>query len=84
MVFYDNALWALPGGTTSTMHYQISEPYHYPIWRVEGSLWSIDSEGSDIKGRHSYGTVVFNDKIWFLGGFTSNMGQENDVWTAEK
>jgi len=85
MIFFDNALWVLPGGTTSTMHYQISEPYHYPIWRVDqGNLWSIDSRGSDIKGRHSYGTIIFNDKIWFLGGFTSNKGQANDVWTAEK
>lgn len=85
MAFFDNTLWVLPGGTTSSMHYQIAESYHYPIWRVdEGGLWSIDSKGSDLKGRHSYATVVFNDKIWFLGGFTSNRGQENDVWSAEK
>ncbi|MDF1572747.1 MAG: hypothetical protein P1P82_14155 [Bacteroidales bacterium] len=85
MIFYDNTLWVFPGSTTSTMHYMFGEPYHYPTWRVDGGkLWSIDSRGSDLKGRHSYGIARFDDKIWFLGGFTSFRGQNNDVWTAEQ
>ena len=27
--------------------------------------------------------VIFRDKIWILGGNTSFIGQNNDVWTAE-
>jgi hypothetical protein len=84
MVYYDNTLWVFPGATTSTMHYQFGNPNHYPIWRVDdGGLWSVDSKGSDLRGRHSYGAAIKDEKIWILGGFTSNMGQENDVWTAE-
>ena len=84
MMFFDNTLWVFPGSTTSYMHYHFAEPYHYPIWRVDAdSLWSVDSEGSDLKGRHSYGITQFDNKIWFLGGFTSFHGQNNDVWTAE-
>jgi len=84
MVWYDNSLWVFPGSTTSTMHYHFAEWYHYPTWRVEnGTTWMVDSEGSDLKGRHSYGAAVLNDKIWFMGGFTSFHGQNNDVWTAE-
>jgi hypothetical protein len=51
---------------------------------MKGTFGASIQNGSDLKGRHSYATVVFNDKIWFLGGFTSNNGQDNDVWTAEK
>ncbi len=84
MVFFNNTLWVFPGSTISTMHYHFAEPYHYPTWRVDpGNLWSVDSKGSDLKGRHSYAIAVFDGKIWFFGGFTSFNGQNNDVWTAE-
>lgn len=85
MIFYDNTLWVFPGATTSTMHYQLANPNHYPTWRVDmDSIWSVDSEGSDLKGREKYGIALYKDKIWFLGGFTSFHGQNNDVWTAEE
>lgn len=84
MIFYKNTLWVFPGATTSLMHYHFAQSYHYPIWRMDpGNLWSIDSKGSDINGRHSYGLTNMDDKLWVLGGFTSNMGQDNDVWSVE-
>ena len=49
----------------------------------DDGLFSRDSIGSAIKPRHSYTSLVFDDKLWFLGGFTSNNGQNNDVWSAE-
>ncbi len=84
MTWYEEGLWTFPGQTTSTMHYHFANSNHYPTWRLDGgSTWMVDSEGSDLKGRHSYATVIFQDKLWFLGGFTSFHGQNNDVWTAE-
>lgn len=84
MVFYKDELWVFPGSTTSTMHYHLAESYHYPTWCAgQGDLWRINSKGSDIRGRHSYGVAILDDKIWFLGGFTSNNGQDNDVWSAQ-
>ena len=85
MIFYDNTLWVFPGSNTSTMHYSTGNSNTYSTWRMDGDqVWSIDSRGSDLKGRHSYGIAQFNGKIWFLGGFTSFHGQNNDVWSAEK
>jgi len=84
MAFYQGSLWVFPGATTSTMHYHFAQSNHYPTWKVNSdNVWTIDSEGSDLRGRHSYGFVADDEKIWFLGGFTSNNGQDNDVWTAE-
>lgn len=83
MVFYNNTLWTFSGSSTSLMHYQFTYPGHYPTWCYNDGLWSVDSEGTAIKPRHSYSTVVFKEKIWFLGGYTSDNGQNNDVWSAE-
>lgn len=83
MEFFHNTLWTFSGRGVSLMHYGFTYPREYITWRYEDGLWSEDSNGSAIKPRHSYATVVFKDKIWFLGGFTSNNGQNNDVWSAE-
>ena len=84
MLFFDHALWVFPGATVSNMHYHFATDQYLPTWRVEAdSIWTVDSEGSDLRGRHGYSAVMLRDRIWFTGGFTSNRGQENDVWTAE-
>ena len=82
MVFYQDQLFTFPGGTTSSMHYSTANSNHYPIWAVDGPNWFVDSPGTAIRGRHSYGAVVHDGKVWILGGFTSNYGQNNDVWSA--
>jgi len=84
MVFNDGTLWVFPGMTDSNVHYHIAEPNQVVTWRYDNGSFSVDSEGSDIRGRHSYPVVVYQEKFWFFGGFTSNLGQNNDVWTAEK
>lgn len=83
MEFFDNTLWTFSGQGTNLMHYGFTSENEYETWRYEDGMFSIDSEGSAIKPRHSYATVIFQNKIWFLGGFTSNNGQNNDVWSAE-
>jgi hypothetical protein len=84
MLFSEGTLWVFPGMTESNVHYHFTRDYQLATWRYDNGSFSLDSEGSDIRARHSYPTVMFHDKIWFLGGFTSNLGQNNDVWTAEK
>jgi len=84
MVFYRNELWSLPGKTTSSVHYHFTEPYQYPIWKVNtNGSWMVDSDGEAFDARHGYSTVIFDDKVWILGGMTSRHGQANDVWYGE-
>jgi hypothetical protein len=84
MIHYKDAIWAFPGKTTSNEHYLFAKPDHYPIWRYgDNEEWSVDSYGAAFDPRHGYECVVFKDKVWILGGFTSNMGQSNDVWSGE-
>lgn len=84
LVFYADRLWGMPGKTTSTMHYHFALEQYYTIWTyTESDIWEIDSRGGVMDPRHSYATVLFDNKIWFLGGFTDNTAQDNDVWTAQ-
>ena len=84
MLWYRDVLWGLPGKTVSNEHYQFAQPEYFPIWRYEEfNQWSVDSYGAAFDPRHGYAALVFEDKIWILGGFTSNSGQDNDVWTGE-
>ena len=79
----DNSLFGFPGKTTSNVHFQFSRSQDYTFWRRDaGNLWTVDSEGSDFGARYGYGTVLFENKVWVLGG-ESNSGPSNDVWYGE-
>lgn len=84
MVYYADRMWVLPGKTRSNDHYEFTRPEHYEIYTFNkaGDL-ILDSEGVPADARHGYQAVVFNNKIFLLGGFTSANGQSNDVWTAK-
>lgn len=84
MVYYDGRIWTLPGKTTSKNHYGFTSENYYATWTLDNNdNWALDSKGTAIDARHSYAAVVFQDKIWVLGGFTNRNGQANDVWSGE-
>ena len=84
LIYFKDALWALPGKTTSSMHYHLTTGSLYPMWkRTSDGLFTVDSYGIDIDPRHGYATAILNDKVYILGGFTSSYGQSNDVWLGE-
>jgi hypothetical protein len=43
--------------------------------------WEIIAESSELPARIFYGAVVFNNKIWLLGGFDGK-SYYNDVWNS--
>jgi hypothetical protein len=84
MVFYEDALWFLPGKTTSDVHYHMTYTSNFRIWKIDDlKNWIIDSEGAAFDARHSYKALLFKNKIWILGGFTNKYAQSNDVWSGE-
>lgn len=83
ILFYENDLIGLSGKTTSNLHYGFTKPNHYPIWVFdEDGEFLVDSFGAAFDPRHGYEALVFNDKIWILGGFTGSNGQANDILSA--
>jgi len=84
LIYYKDALWGLPGKTTSSMHYHLTTGSLYPMWkRVSDGVMTVDSYGIDVDPRHGYATAILDDQIYILGGFTSSYGQSNDVWSGE-
>jgi hypothetical protein len=84
IVYYNNSLWGFPGKTTSTEHYLFGNTQYHTIWRYHNNgEWEVDSNGAAFDPRHGYAALVHDDKVWILGGFTSNSGQANDVWYGE-
>ena len=83
MLFYGDKIWMLSGKTNSLEHYGFSNPNHYPMWNVsQNGSWEVDSYGTAIDARHNYASIVWQDKIWVLGGNTNKKGQDNDIWTG--
>ena len=83
MIFYHGSMWVLPGKNNSNVHYHFTYDSNFPIWFLdEYKNWWVDSEGDAFDARHAYATVVFQDKVWILGGFTNRNGQANDVWAG--
>jgi len=83
MIFYGDKIWTLPGQTNSLNHYSFTDPNHYGSWTLDmNDNFEIDSRGIAIDARHSYAAIVWQDKIWVLGGNTNRNGQDNDIWTG--
>lgn len=51
------------------------------VWSSgDGSDWMCAVASAEFAPRSSYSSVVFNDKIWVVGGFAAGANLLNDVW----
>lgn len=84
LFLYKGYSWMFPGKTTSYKKFHMAwSNLHYTYRKQENGEWILDSEGSAFNGRHSYARVIFNDKVYVMGGETGDMGLNNDVWCGE-
>ncbi len=84
LVHFGGNLYSMPGKSISNVHFHFTRSSNISTWkREDGSIWSIDSEGTDIDARYAYASVVFDNKVWILGGDTDQNGPSNDVWYGE-
>ena len=77
-VVFDNKLWVL-GGKSST-----GQPlYKRDVWySTDGVSWNRAADSTGWLGRHSHTSVVFDNKLWVVGGYSTDSGgsYKNDVW----
>lgn len=84
MIEFEGMIWFLPGKNNNNVHYHFTLDANYAIWLLdEHRKWQVDSEGEAFDARHSYTALVFQDKLWILGGMTNRNGQANDVWSGQ-
>lgn len=80
---YSDHLWIFPGKTTSYKKFHMAwSNLHYTYRKGTDDAWVLDSEGSAFNGRHSYVRLIFENKVYVMGGETGDKGPDNDVWVG--
>ncbi|MBN2436584.1 MAG: hypothetical protein JXK07_15095 [Spirochaetes bacterium] len=86
-VVFKDKIWLIGGRESSSW-----SAMNYDVWcSDDGENWSIAAESLDFLGRYGHTLVVFDDKMWVIGGweYLDNTGDdggertENDVWYTE-
>lgn len=89
---YKDKMWLLggwnPGDKT---HFPLI--CNNEVWSSkDGAAWTLEkpntfiskdfNSGTDWEGRHTAGYVVFNDRMWIVGGDLNQGHHQNDVWAS--
>jgi len=84
ILHYGGYLWGFPGKSSNSVLYS-KNPDTYAICKIdESGSWTVDSEGPPFIPTYGYAAVVFQDKIWVLGGHTASHGPSNQVWAGQE
>ena len=59
--------------------------YKNDIWNSkDGENWTqVTTSGTIFSGRSYHQTLVFNNKIWVIGGYLGGATYEDDVWSSD-
>ena len=58
-----------------------TDRYANDVWySPDGGRWLEDVREPIWTGRHDHATVVFQDKLWVLGGYRSYLDTEQDLY----
>lgn len=84
LIYYDNRIWMFSGKSNSSLTFsEKTRNYSTVYYSIDNNSWTTDSDGAIVEPRYGYQTVLFNEKIYLIGGYSSS-GPQNDVWTIEK
>lgn len=88
-VLFQNKIWLMggvEGGEIDTKNPEYEKiPHKSDIWVTDnGKNWQLITEKAPWGERRSAGVVVFQNKIWLMGGWEKISGEtKNDVWVTE-
>jgi len=78
-VVHDDKIWVI-GGSRSA--YPRGDEYLNDVWySTDGASWTKTIDQAPWSGRYGHTCVVFQDKIWVMGG--SGSGSTDDVWYSD-
>jgi len=90
---YRGKMWLLGGwNAEDKTHFPLI--CNNEVWSSKnGAIWTLEKENSfmpqefnsqrDWEGRHTAGYVVFQDRMWIIGGDANQKHYQNDVWFSE-
>lgn len=80
-VVFDNKIWVI-GGTND--FYGCGGDRFNDVWySSDGITWTQATSAAQFSGRDVHTSVVFDNKIWVIAGFTNGGNGLNDVWYTE-
>jgi N-acetylneuraminic acid mutarotase len=77
-VIFDDKIWVIGGAG----RYSFFEGANKVWCSADGAHWHCVTDSAPWQGRCYHPSVVFNNKLWILGGDSSG-GPANDVWYGE-
>ena len=88
-VVFNGRMWLLGGlerAWSEGVEFVVIDTYHHDVWSSEdGVAWEYVAD-APWPGRYSHTSVVFDGKIWIIGGI-AEVGEHhrshNDVWSSE-
>ncbi|WP_343487002.1 hypothetical protein [Allomuricauda sp. d1] len=74
---FDNKLWVIGG--TSGFNPNSTSINESDVWFSEDGInWTEATSNAAFQARAGHEAVIFDEKLWIIGGFTDNL--KNDLW----
>lgn len=90
IVVFNGKLWVMGGinGNDLVVKQGVVEywkaPHKSDVWSsADGKNWELITESAPWGGRRSSEVIVFNGKMWLMGGWGPDVGYRNDIWSSE-
>lgn len=72
---YKGKLWSFGGEASGEKHNKIFSS-------VDGESWVEEASELKFSGRAQHQVVVFNDRLWLIGGIGNDSQYFNDIWSS--
>lgn len=82
---FDDKMWVI-GGLVIAQDMESEETVNDVWYSTDGENWTQATESADFEPRLAHRSVVFDDKIWVIGGLQRTDGEDiyfKDVWYSE-
>ena len=80
-VVFNDKVWVISGRVFDAEDNYLGEPND--VWNSDdGVNWTLVTSNANFPGRSRHSSVVFDNKIWILGGF-GETGKLTDIWNSE-
>lgn len=82
-VVFDNKMWVIGGYEASVNGGLINSTLFSDVWySSDGISWTLATDTASWGKRLDHTSVVFDNKMWVIGGRVDTTGRTNDVWSS--
>lgn len=78
-IVYEDRIWVIGGSIIGAGTVPFKD-----VWFTEDGInWELATESADYGARAAHSSVVFDGKMWVIGGFDDTGKIKNDVWASK-